>query len=750
MSQLVDGLNSQQVLAVTHAGGPCLVLAGAGSGKTRVITRRIAWLVDERAEDPAGICAVTFTNRAAAEMRARVRALLGREPEGLWLLTFHAMGLRLLRQVAGQPGAPRPGFAVSDRADSLGTWRQAQAEAGVDAHELSPNALYEACSRARNRLEDPRAWDREGRPWDQRAAGRVFSLYRDAMQGRGVLDFDDLLEWPLRLLACNPDLTAPWQSRFRHLLVDEYQDTNRLQYRLVRSLLGPESSLMVVGDEDQSIYRWRGAELANVLDFQADFPGATVVRLEQNYRSTQPILRAAGSLVAHNRERLGKALWTEEPGGEKPQFMLCAGERQEAVWVAKQIACALAEGTAASEVAVLYRTNAQSRAFEEEFAGRRIPFRVLGGPTFFRRTEVKDLLSWARLLIADDDTAFVRAAARPVRGVGPVTVSSLSQRAGSAAAALRQAMASSDPEAALRGFGCLSRALPGLLSMGRLTAELRAALGEVELGALIERILHVSGYADFLRAQQDGEERLGNVDELIASATEFGGSALATERSVAAFIDRAALVSDTDLARGSGGGVSLMTIHAAKGLEFHTVFVAGLEEGLFPHASSVQEGQVEEERRLCYVAMTRARRRLLLSAARLRRVRGQERLQQTSRFVGEIDPVALDLHEDPVTTVARAAQGSRRSSRRDHPRPSPAPSGARRATRPVNPHARGTGVPAPLAALQPGTAIFHPKFGPGRIFETQGAGDRLKLSVSFTGAGTKQLIARFAKLQLLT
>lgn len=744
-------LNPQQFQAVTHRGGPCLVLAGAGSGKTRVITYRIAWLIAQGVP-ASSICGLTFTNRAAGEMRARVVSLHGGEPKGLWLLTFHALGLRLLRDAAGGADAPRLGFAVFDRGDSMAVWRACQKDLRIDSREFRPRALFETCSRAINRLEDPQAWDQAGRPSEQRLAGRVYTAYRKEMCRRNALDFDDLLAWPLRLLSAGSIVADP--GRFQYLLVDEYQDTNRLQYRLVRSLLDSDSSIMVVGDEDQAIYRWRGADIANVLDFDRDFPGATTVRLEQNYRSTQPILAAANSLVGHNRERLGKQLWTDNEGLELPLVMHCGTERAEAVWVAKRIGRELLAGTKRREIAILYRTNAQSRPFEEELAGRSIPFRVVGGPTFFRRSEVKDLLAYLRLLRIDDDAALERATARPPRGIGPATVAKIAAQGTSAASVLRAAAKEQDPAAFLIAAGTPPRAAAGAVTMAMLLHEISSRLDRISLGDALQALLRDSGYRAWLGTQQDGPDRLANLDELIASAHEFGGGASAAEK-LDDYLDRAALVADADSSSGSRNGVQLTTIHAAKGLEFEIVFVAGLEEGLFPHASALDGGQLEEERRLAYVAMTRARKRLFLSAARVRRIRGRERIQLPSRFLREIDPRYLVVKEEPGAAVAAAhsrRQGGATPRRlhRGGARPSRAP---RNTARPVDPNARGTGSPARPDQLRVGVAVFHPMFGAGRIVDTivdtQGSGDRLKLEVAFARAGTKHLIAKFAKLQLL-
>jgi len=741
-------LNPQQLQAVTHMGGPCLVLAGAGSGKTRVITYRIAWLIAQGIP-ASGICGLTFTNRAAGEMRSRVASLHGGEPEGLWLLTFHALGLRLLRDASGGADAPRIGFAVFDRGDSMGVWRACQKDLRIDSREFRPRALFETCSQGVNRLEDPRAWDEAGRPSEQRLAGRVYAAYREEMRRRNAVDFDDLLAWPLRLLSAGAIAADP--RRFQHFLVDEYQDTNRLQYRLVRSLLGDGSSIMVVGDEDQSIYRWRGADIANVLEFERDFPGATTVRLEQNYRSTQPILAAANSLVGHNRERLGKQLWTENEGSALPLVMHCGTERSEAVWVAKRIGRELLGGTKGNEIVILYRTNAQSRPFEEELAGRGIPFRVVGGPTFFRRSEVKDLLAYLRLLRIDDDVALERATARPPRGMGPATVAKIAAHGSSATSVLRAAAMEDDPAAFLIAAGTPPRAAAGAASLAALLHEISARLDRISLGDALQAILRDSGYRAWLNAQQDGADRLANLDELIASAHEFGGEASAAEK-LDDYLDRAALVADADSASGSRNGVHLTTIHAAKGLEFDTVFVTGLEEGLFPHASALDDGQLEEERRLAYVAMTRARKHLFLSAARTRRIRGRERIQLPSRFLREIDPRLLVVEEEPGAVAAASSESRRRGAAASRPPrrgSTPRAKGARKVARPVDPNARGTGSPAPPSQLRAGTAVFHPMFGAGRIVSTQGSGDRLKVVVAFARAGTKHLIAKFAKLQLL-
>ena len=803
-SSFLAELNPSQLEAVTHSGGHCLVLAGAGSGKTRVLTHRIAWLINEQGIDAAQICAVTFTNKAAAEMRRRVGRLLGRGRGGVWLSTFHSMGLRLLREWseeahrAGPPpdatpleaaaaattsGAwlPPPRFAVYNRDASLAVWKRCQAALRINARDHDPGRMFGRCSRAVSRLEDPASWDAGNQSWERKIAGRVWKQYRAAMRGAGAVDFDDLLVLPLHLLSEDPGLRARTAGRFRQLLIDEYQDTNRIQYRLIQTLLGDDSELLVVGDEDQAIYRWRGADLNNVLDFQSDFPGATVIRLEQNYRSTQPILSAAGSLVANNRQRLGKSLWTEREGGDAPTFVQCATDREEAEWVASKIGEVQAEddGPELSDIAVLYRTNAQSRQFEEVFIGKRIPHRVVGGQRFFARREVRDVLAYLQLLVRDDDVALRRAIGAPSRGIGPKTIEALANvaPAGSAAAALRRLCGASEPEAALADAGFSPAATERLLAFGRLLASLRNTAAAGSVAELIRVTIERSGYAALLDREENTEDRLGNLGELVAAAKEVSGEdslgvdgsagsgaaqgegaelALAELR---AFLDRLALLADADTDRADVGGVRLMTVHAAKGLEYSVVFLTGMEEELFPHVTSLAEGDVEEERRLCYVGMTRARHRLLMSAARSRRINGRERWQEPSRFIGEIDPRNIvvrdylspravgskDYSSSSFSGLGGRTGQRQRSKGRAYRRRSPRRSGAD-SDAPVK--FSGPTRAATDGDLVEGATVVHPMFGPGKITDAAGAGERLKLEIRFNKAGTKSVIAKFAKLQV--
>jgi DNA helicase-2/ATP-dependent DNA helicase PcrA len=791
----LDDLNPSQHQAVTHRGGHCLVLAGAGSGKTRVLTHRIAWLITDRGVDPSRICAVTFTNKAAAEMRTRVRKLIGAASREVWLSTFHSMGLRLLREWSAEAAAhtgrgragsdaeaatwlPPPGFAVYNRDASLALWRRCQNELRISPRDYDPGRMMGRCGNAVSRLEDPASWDAENQSWERRLTGRVWKRYRAAMRAAGAVDFDDLLVLPLQLLSHDPALRERTAARFEQLLIDEYQDTNRIQYRLIQSLLAERTELVVVGDEDQAIYRWRGADLNNVLDFQKDFTGAAAVRLEQNYRSTQPILSAAGSLVANNRQRLGKSLWTDDESGEKPQFVQCATDREEAEWVARKIAEIEAEddGPELSDIAVLYRTNAQSRQLEEIFIGRRIPHRVVGGQRFFARREVRDILAYLQLLVRDDDIALQRAIGAPSRGIGPKTLETLGNVAAerSAAGSLRRLTDTPEPERAFAEAGFSPAIAERLLAFGRLLSGLRRAAASRPVSELIGLAIERTGYGAFLDREEHSDDRRANLGELVAAAAEIAEESEGDEATAPGpeqrassdgddcgalrdFLDRLALLADADTDRASVDGVRLMTVHAAKGLEFAVVFLVGLEEELFPHATSIAEGDLEEERRLCYVGMTRARTRLLMSAARSRRINGRERWQDPSRFISEIDPRHIEVRDylSPRSVGSRdysrsafSGLGGRTGQRQRSRRPDRAVRTGRGTKKKTPAPATVTGETRPAAEsdLVEGAVVVHPMFGAGKITDKSGSGEKLKLEIHFSRAGVKSVIAKFAKL----
>ncbi len=720
-SPLLGELNPQQRAAVLAADGPVLILAGAGSGKTRVITHRIAHLVLERGVPSPAVLAVTFTNKAAGEMKARSEALLGGAALGSWISTFHSLCVRLLRREAPRLGLSRD-FVIYDEDDQLALVREVLR--GLDLSEKlhSPRRVLSRISARKNRpgRRAPGAADE-----DEDLLGlqeRLAAGYQQALGRAGALDFDDLLLYAVRLLEEHEEAREAYRRRFRYVLVDEYQDTNRAQYELIRHLVGPHGNVTVVGDEDQSIYSWRGADIQNILDFEADFPGARVLRLEQNYRSTQSILDAASGLVAHNRQRKGKTLLATKSGGEAVRLHLAADEYQEAAFVVEQIAAARRLG----KVAVLFRMNAQSRLLEEALLRAGLPYLVVGGVGFYERKEVKDVLAYLRLLVnPGDPVAFRRVLNVPARGIGPRTLGEIERVAQERSLSLPAALAAVVDEARLP-----ARATLPLERFRDLLAELREDLGRLPLPRLLQRVLERSGYSAMLAAEQsqEAQDRLDNLAELLSAAAQY--EEYEPEPSLSGFLDRSALVSDADLLKDEAP-VVLMTLHAAKGLEFETVFLVGLEEGLMPHARTLtSDHALEEERRLCYVGMTRAMERLYLTHAQSRQIFGQRRLAQPSRFLEEIPRQGLRV-------TGRPGPGAYR------PQPSrpvwavQSPASPRHAIAPAG----------QTGDFRPGARVRHPLFGIGTVLRREGGGDDLKLTVSFPGLGAKKLVARFAGLE---
>jgi DNA helicase-2/ATP-dependent DNA helicase PcrA len=722
-SPVLAGLNPQQREAVLAVEGPVLVLAGAGSGKTRVITHRIAHLVLDRGVDSSKILAVTFTNKAAEQMKARAAALVAGQPLRAWISTFHSFCVRLLRREAAAAGLP-PGFLIYDEDDQLATVREALKALDLSEKLHPPRRLLARISAHKNSGRgDPEAGGHGGD-----LTSRVAERYHELLRAAGALDFDDLLVRAVLLLEGNESVRQAWQARYPYILVDEYQDTNRAQYDLVRLLAGPRGNLTVVGDEDQSIYSWRGADISNILDFEHDFPGARVFRLEENYRSGQCILDAAGGLVSRNVRRKGKTLRAVKGHGDLVRLHEAGDEFQEAAWVTEHAAALRSRG----RVAVLFRMNAQSRLFEEGLLRLRMPYLVVGGVGFYERKEVKDALAYLRLVLNPrDSVAFRRVVNVPPRGIGAKTVEEIDRAAASGGTSSWEAASRLVAEASLP-----ARALVPLRQFVETIETLRneALASEPSphgprgpgLRRLIERVLELSGYGAALAREetQESQERLENLAELLGAAVDY--EAREEGATLAGFLDRAALLSETDRLR-DDVPVLLMTLHSAKGLEFEWVFLVGLEEGLLPHSRSLTgEEALEEERRLCYVGMTRAMERLHLSWARSRQVFGQRRLTQPSRFLAEI----------PKDLLERSGGAYR-----------PGPTAPRRA--PWRPEAHDVAPNPPgldTPDLRPGARVRHPLFGVGTVLRREGDGDDLKVTVSFPGAGTKKLVARFAGL----
>jgi DNA helicase II / ATP-dependent DNA helicase PcrA len=709
-SPSLRGLNPEQREAVLHAKGPLLVLAGAGSGKTRVITHRLARLI-ETGSDARAIVAVTFTNKAAGEMRERARRLLGTERLLSFVGTFHSWSLRFLRRHAAAAGLP-PRFSIADAADQLSLVKEAMGELSISEQMLPPGAVRARISQAKSALVGVAEFESAQSDFAGERIASVYRLYEKRLSDAGAVDFDDLIVRTVRLLRSRPELLAAERRRVRHLLIDEYQDTNTSQDALVKLLGEATESLCAVGDEDQAIYRWRGAEVEHILRFDEDFPGARIVALASNYRSTDGILRAASALVSHNRRRREKTLRAERGRGAAVRLWRFDEDRGEAEAVAR----ALGEGgRPAGETAVLYRTNAQSRAFEEELVRRRIPYVVVGGMKFYERAEVKDALAYLRLAARpEDDLAFRRVVNVPARGIGGVTLDRI-------AAVARETGQSWWEVSAVAPSGLTERARLALGRFRSLIEELRQRAESYSPSALLEHLLEATGYAALYESSEDREDeaRRENLQELVSSAREFERSN-AEGATVAEYLDAVSLATNEDIVDGEGA-VTLSTLHAAKGLEFPSVFIVGLEEGYLPHGQSEEdEDELEEERRLLYVGMTRAKDELTLTLAGRRLVYGKIQPRTPSRFLDEIPAEILEERLE------------------------------RRPAGPMRPTIFDRGVEQETeelaGPLRRGRRVRHPRYGYGVILSQEGSGDETRLTVYFDRAGKKKFVARYADL----
>jgi DNA helicase-2/ATP-dependent DNA helicase PcrA len=623
-------LNPAQLEAVLAVDGPVLVVAGAGSGKTRVLTHRIVHLLRAAGARPNEILAITFTNKAALEMKRRVEELVGGVARTMWVMTFHAACGRILRSEAPRLGY-RSNFTIYDQADQVRVVKACLEELEKDPKRFSPRGIHAEISRSKNRLVGPGAYaERVGSFYDQTVAD-VYDVYQRRLFAANALDFDDLLMLTVDVLERFPEARNRWQKTFRYLLVDEYQDTNHAQYRLLQLLAGRHGNVFAVGDPDQSIYAFRGADIRNVLEFDQDFEGARTIALEQNYRSTNRILQAANSVIAHNRERKPKNLWSERGEGDPVRVVEVEDEHAEARFVAAEIAGLVDAGYASSELAVFYRTNAQSRVLEETLGTARIPFQVIGGPRFYERAEVKDAIAYLQVLDNPADTvSLARIANRPRRGVGDTTLARLAAFANAQGITLREALGRAEEA------GVAAAPLRAVGKLRALLDSLEAAAEELPVPDLLERVLDQSGYTEALEAERtvEAQGRIENIQELVGVALEY--QAAAEQPTLSEFLQQISLYSDQDDLSDEGGKVTLMTLHNAKGLEFRAVFLVGMEEGVFPHARSLEEGGLEEERRLAYVGLTRAEERLTLVHASARALYGSRGYNLPSRFVDEL------------------------------------------------------------------------------------------------------------------
>jgi DNA helicase-2/ATP-dependent DNA helicase PcrA len=778
-------LNPEQLAAATHGKGPQLVIAGAGSGKTRVITYRIAWLVREQGVDPTQIAAVTFTNKAAGEMRERVERLLGTDSLGSFVGTFHRFSLGLLRRYADRAGLQRD-FAIFDSGDQLNLVKQALELENLGETQFPPRAVLAAISAAKNRMLDTVSYETRAQDFWSRSVARAYRRYQGLLLQSGAVDFDDMLFWAVRILRSNQELFVRWRERLKWLLVDEFQDTNAVQMELVRILAGAAGNLTAVGDEDQGIYRWRGAELDNILSFEKHFPGATVRKLERNYRSTQTILDAAGAVVANNESRRGKRLWTDAGSGEPVRVYKAQDEGDEAAWVVRTL-LELQRGRPLSDLAILVRTNAQTRTFEEELLRREIPYTLVGGVRFYERAEIKDVIAYLRVLRNPRDAySLERIVNQPPRGIGQGTLATLRQQAAELGVTPWDAL---QQEQVLDDFP--PRGAKALRGFRDLVVALQREAETLALPDLLRRLFEATGYLELYdKGDADGEARLENLEEFLSAAQEFAEQTpgLPPLEGLTAFLDHISLTTDLDAWQG-GGGVALMTLHSAKGLEFPLVVVAGLEEGLLPHFNSQGKLEdVEEERRLLYVGMTRAKERLLLSCCRRRRVAGRWQDQLESRFLREVPDHLVDVEESAERFVDERAWGvysffdkpAPRSwgsgaggGEREAPRPpgtaarSPAAAAARpapgrpggatatlppRVAAAAAPPARPAPAPvgranASIGGLRRGTRVRHPTLGQGVVMDVEGEGPTGRVTVYFEKFGKRKLVAQFAKLE---
>ncbi len=732
-------LNNAQRAAVEYADGPLLVLAGAGSGKTRVLTARLVHLVTQHGLRPDCIFAVTFTNKAAREMRHRVAELLGREPAGLWIGTFHSLAARLLRREAHHLGFT-PQFSIYDEADRQALIKRLLEQRGYAPRAYPPKLIRHIISHAKNRMVLPEEMAAAAEDNTERVAAEIYRALSEALRMANAMDFDDLLLHPLTLFHERPERLERYQQRFRAILVDEFQDTNRAQYLLVRHLARKHRHICVVGDDDQSIYGWRGADLRNMLDFQNDFPGTTLVRLEENYRSTQIILDAANGLIAENTDRLGKTLFTNRRGGEPVTLVATADERDEAEWIAREIReRAATDLYAHRDMAVLYRTNAQSRAFEESFRRVSVPYQVVGAISFYERREVKDLLAYLRLTVNPaDNESFMRATQVPKRGLGLTTLAILQENAGQWGKTLFETA-----RIAGRVPGLRARATRALEDFVALIDGLRNHIEDTTPAALLERIVEAIQYESYLEDDgPEGMERVENVRELLAGAAEWSEEADAEDPTspVERFLASATLTTSAEQAGGDPDGVSLMTVHTAKGLEWPVVFATGLEDGLFPLSRSLETAEgVEEERRLAYVAVTRARDRLYLSWARARRRGGQLMPGTRSRFLDAIPPGIVDERRSSGVFGGDLFRK----------KPTPPPWLGAVAAPSLEADDDIANVSQDLPRYVKGERVRHRRFGSGTICGLAGRGRDLKVDVEFDDGeiGRKQLLVAYAGLE---
>jgi len=719
VSHLLDGLNDAQRQAVGAPLSAALILAGAGSGKTRVLVHRVAWLIQVEGASPHSILAVTFTNKAAAEMRRRIETLLGHPGGGLWIGTFHGLAHRLLRLHWREAGLPQ-NFQILDSEDQARLLRKVLKALDLDETRWVPREILWFINAQKDEGLRPKHMKDDGDP-TRRQLVKIYQAYEEACQRAGVVDFAELLLRAYELWLNNPGLLEHYRTRFRHVLVDEFQDTNAIQYKWLTLLAGSSGFVFAVGDDDQSIYRWRGARVENLHQFRRDYPQAALHKLEQNYRSTGTILKAANALIANNAGRLGKTLWTSGADGERVKLYAAFNERDEADFVVNRIREWVAHGGLRSEVAVLYRSNAQSRVFEEAFLNARMPYRVYGGLRFFERAEIKDALAYLRLVSSRaDDNSFERVVNLPTRGIGAKTMDLVRDTARAKGTSLWAAAAFCVES------GLAQRAAQALQSFMSVIEQLAREVAGMELYEQVDHVVQQSGLIEHFKKEKGerGEGRIENLLELVSAARGFSPDGETDMQPLESFLSHAVLESGEGQADAHSDCVQMMTLHSAKGLEFPVVFLAGMEEGLFPHQRSASDiAALEEERRLCYVGATRAMRQLYVTYAEQRRLYGVDQYGAPSRFINEL-PVELVEEIRPRLQISRPTFVKR-------------PSGV------------GSLDESPSPSMRLGSRVRHSKFGDGVVLNFEGNGPQARIQVNFERQGTKWLMLSYANLEVV-
>ncbi len=707
--QYLADLNPAQREAVLATEGPLLVIAGAGSGKTRVLTYRVAHLIHAVGVKPNEILAITFTNKAAGEMRERLDHLLGRDTRGLWVLTFHAACGRILRREAKRLGF-RSNFTIYDQADQIRLVKQCLEELERDPKRFTPRGIHSQISNAKNRLVGPEEYAERVQSFYDQTVADAYALYQRRLFASNAVDFDDLLMLTVDVLERFPEAREKWQNSFRYILVDEYQDTNHAQYRLLQLLAEKHTNLCAVGDPDQSIYAFRGADINNILDFEQDFRGTRTIALEQNYRSTNAVLEAANAVITNNRERKPKELWSELGQGEPVHVVEVEDEHAEARFVAAEIAALVEEGFNGDEVAVFYRTNAQSRVLEDVLVRQGVAYQVIGGPRFYERAEIKDVIAYLQAIDNPyDAVSLVRIANRPRRGIGDASLARLQTWADAQGRSLWEAMEFAEDA----GVGAAP--LRAVQSFRTLMLSLQSGALELSVPELIERVLERSGYVEALEAERtiEAQGRIENVQELVGVAREYQETA--DEPSLSNFLQEISLYSDQDEIRGEQSLVTLMTLHNAKGLEFRAVYLIGMEEGIFPHARSIEEQGIEEERRLCYVGMTRAKEKLTLTHAASRSLWGARGYNLPSRF---LDELPATVERERLRPDSWSQYGAREVAPRED-----------------------------IPSLQTGDSVRHGTLGEGVVTQIEAGG---VVTVRFADGSERRLMLDYAPLEKIS